>query len=262
MKLNIIFENKEILVVNKPTGLIVNRSQTASGETLQDEIADYLGLGKDDLGIGERAGIVHRLDRETSGLILVAKSEKSFEKLQEQFKNRIIEKEYVALVHGHIKEDKVEIINKIVRIGKFGKFGVASIRQQGKESETNVIKISNLQFKPLKFADILEQGEFNKVRKRYLAKQAMFYTLVSVFPKTGRTHQIRVHLKHFGNPVVSDTIYAPSKLLSFDKFWCSRLFLHAKSIKFMDPQTNKVISFTQEIPNTLVLALKNLKSSN
>ncbi len=259
MKLEIIFENKEIIVVNKPAGIIVNRSQTVSGQTLQDEIAMYLGLRGQDLGIGERAGIVHRLDRETSGLILVAKSEKSFEKLQEQFRNRKVEKEYVALVHGHIKDEKVEIKNKIVRIGKFGKFGIAHYRQEGKEAESLVVKNSNLQFKQNNFKSILEKGDFNKIRRRYLEKNAMFYSLVSVFPKTGRTHQIRVHLKHFGNPVVSDSIYAPSKLLSFDSYWCPRLFLHAKSIKFVDPQTNKEMSFTQEIPSALGVVLKHLE---
>lgn len=261
MKLEIIFENKEILLVNKPAGLIVNRSQTVRVETLQDQIADYLGLYKDDLGVGERAGIVHRLDRETSGLLLVAKTEKSFEKLQEQFKNRKIAKEYVALVHGYIKDEKVEIVNKLIRIGKYGKFGVANNHQGGKDSESLVLKISNLEFKQLKFRNILEKADFNKVRRRYLEKNATHYTLVSVFPKTGRTHQIRVHLKHFGNPVVADTIYAPSKLLSFDSYWCPRLFLHARSIKFVDPFTNKELFFTQEIPSELKLVLKNLKTA-
>ena len=261
MNLEIIFENREILVFNKPAGLVVNRSQTVSVETLQDQIADYLGLSENDLGIGERAGIVHRLDRETSGLLLVAKTEKSFERLQEQFKSRKVEKEYVALVHGNIKDEKVEIVNKLIRIGKYGKFGVANNHQEGKDSESLVLKISNLQFSQLKFKNILEKADFNKVRRRYLEKNATHYTLVSVFPKTGRTHQIRVHLKHFGNPVVADTIYAPSKLLSFDSYWCPRLFLHARSIKFIDPLNNKELYFTQEIPSELKLVLKNLESA-
>ena len=115
-----------------------------------------------------------------------------------------------------------------------------------------------MQFKTLNIKNIIEEVNFNKVSKKYLEKNGMFYTLVSVFPKTGRTHQIRVHLKHLGYPIVADSIYAPSKLLSFDTFWCPRLFLHAKGIKFIDPATNKELSFTQKIPSALGVALNNL----
>src|SRR3989344_726791 len=100
MKLDIIFEDKNILVINKPAGLVVNRSETNKEGTLQDELADYLGLGVGNLGVGERAGIVHRLDRETSGLLVIAKDKKTFEDLQVQFKLRKVEKQYKALVHG------------------------------------------------------------------------------------------------------------------------------------------------------------------
>src|SRR3989344_2586017 len=129
MKLaKIIFEDEEILVVNKKAQVVVNKSQTFQEETLQDELGEYFGLKDGDLGIGERAGIVHRLDRETSGLILVAKTQKTFENLQAQFKNREVEKEYTALVHGHLREQAGIIEAKIERIGKFGKFGIADRR--------------------------------------------------------------------------------------------------------------------------------------
>ena len=141
MKLQIIFEDSEILVLNKPAGLVVNRSQTIKEETLQDLLSEYFNLGPS-LGIGDRAGIVHRLDRETSGLLLVAKTQKSFENLQDQFKERKVEKEYVALVHGHIKDEKVEIKNKIVRIGKFGKFLACSGFPDCKHTESLEEKIN------------------------------------------------------------------------------------------------------------------------
>ncbi|KKR61076.1 MAG: Pseudouridine synthase [Candidatus Curtissbacteria bacterium GW2011_GWA2_40_31] len=103
MLFKVIFEDEQILVVDKPAGLVVNRSETNRQETLQDQLVDYFKLGHD-LGIGDRAGIVHRLDRETSGVLVVAKTQKAFDFLQKQFKDRKIKKEYVALVHGFVKE--------------------------------------------------------------------------------------------------------------------------------------------------------------
>src|SRR3989339_914272 len=100
MLFKVIFEDEQILVVDKPAGLVVNRSQTNEGETLQDQLCEYFQLG-DDLGIGDRAGIVHRLDRETSGVLVVAKTQRAFEILQSQFKDRSVKKEYTTLVHGH-----------------------------------------------------------------------------------------------------------------------------------------------------------------
>src|SRR3989344_965169 len=101
MKLEIVFEDSEILIVDKLAGLVVNRSQTAKEETLQDQLSVYFNLGND-LGVGDRAGIVHRLDRETSGLLIVAKTKIAFETLQDQFRERKVEKEYVCLAHGEI----------------------------------------------------------------------------------------------------------------------------------------------------------------
>src|SRR3990170_6415133 len=101
MKLEIVFEDSEILVVDKPAGLVVNRSETVKEETLQDLLSEYFNLGSS-LGIGDRAGIVHRLDRETSGLLIVAKTKIAFENLQDQFRERKVEKEYVCLAHGQI----------------------------------------------------------------------------------------------------------------------------------------------------------------
>ncbi len=258
--MEIVFENTQILVVNKPAGLVVNKSQTMLGETLQDMIAKYLKLKKDDLGIGDRAGIVHRLDRETSGLLLIAKTQKAFEKLQKQFKNRLVTKKYVALVHGVIPEEKITIENAIIRIGKFGKFGIAAKRQIGKEALTEAEVVSVYKFSDTKFNRILDSGEYNKVRQRYLEKNATDYTLLDVFPKTGRTHQIRVHLKSIGHPVVSDSIYAPSKLLKFDLAWCNRLFLHAEAISFKDPGSGKTVEFAVDLPNDLKNAMLFLKS--
>lgn len=105
----IIFEDKSLLIIDKPAGMVVNRARTTKEKTIQDWVSDYLKIrGK---GIGKRAGIVHRLDKETSGLLLIAKNQKAFENLQKQFKERKVEKRYLALVHGKVepKEGMVEV---------------------------------------------------------------------------------------------------------------------------------------------------------
>src|SRR3989304_4955360 len=240
MRFKIIFEDEQILVVDKPAGLVVNRSQTNKGETLQDQLSDYFKLGHD-LGIGDRAGIVHRLDRETSGVLVVAKTQKSFDSLQKQFKERKVKKEYVALVHGLVKGRIGSIAGDVGRIGRFGKFGVVD---EGRESRTDyeVQKYYQhhlLWVRPLLGVELLQA--LTKSRVRYLQNHAKDYTLLRLFPKTGRTHQVRVHLKSIGHPVVSRTLYAPAKLLKFDKLWCPRLFLHAQKIEFEDLKGKQIL---------------------
>lgn len=261
MNIDIIFENQDLLAINKPSGLVVNRSVTNKEETLQDRLNEYFDLKADDLGIGDRAGIVHRLDKETSGVMLVAKNNQSFEYLQEQFKNRQVQKEYIALVHGLLVGERVVVKNKIARVGKFGKFGVVDKRSEGRESETEILRNENFSFGNTKFIEIVELGAFNKPRQKYLEKNATQYTLIQAFPKTGRTHQIRVHLKSIGHPIVGDTIYLPNKLLKFDLLWCPRLFLHAAKIAFLDSQTKKRVEVTVEMPADLEEALLSLTAS-
>lgn len=254
MKLDILFENGDVLIVNKPFGVVVNRSETTQGVTLQDMVGVYLGLAEGDLGIGGRAGIVHRLDRETSGVLAIAKTEKIFGILQEKFKNREVKKRYTALVHGAVAQDG-EIIQKIARIGKFGRFGVSDT---GRESSTKYKKISDGLLEPSFFDELIVRGEYNKSRQRYLKKQAQFYSLVDVSPKTGRTHQIRVHFKHIGHPIVSDMIYCPNKLLKFDLSWCPRLFLHAASIDLGTVGRVKNLKASAPTPADLSSVLKKL----
>lgn len=253
-KLDVVFENQDIIVAHKPSGVVVNRSDTLREETLQDIISKYLKLSKGDLGIGERAGIVHRLDRETSGLVVIAKTQQVFLNLQLQFKNRQVEKKYIALVHGQMLTSGV-ISENIGRVGKFGKFGVVDI---GRESETSYKKEGEYCFREDKFGDVVGHLQLTRGRIRYLRQNAKFYSLIFLMPKTGRTHQIRVHLKHIGHPVVSDIIYCPNKLLKFDQLWCNRLFLHASTISFREPESGKMLSFKSELPHDLVSALRYL----
>lgn len=253
MKLKIVFEDNEILVVDKPAGLVVNRSRTIKEETLQDLLSKYFNLGSS-LGIGDRAGIVHRLDRETSGLLLVAKTQKSFENLQNHFREREVEKEYVCLAHGEINQDSGVIEGDVGRIGKFGKFGIV---KDGRESKTEFKVIEKYEFKTKNFDELLFMVH-TKSRINYLKKQAKKYTLLNLFPKTGRTHQIRVHIKSIGHPAVSDLIYTPKKLLKFDLMFCPRLFLHASKIKFLHPKFKKDIEFKSGLTRDLKDALSYL----
>lgn len=252
--IDIVFENDFLIVANKPFGLVVNNSVTTSGETLQNQIAKYLKLGEGDLGVGGRAGIVHRLDRETSGLILVAKTQKAFVNLQEQFENREVKKTYIALAHGDIKADEGVIDQPIARIGKFGKFGIS---KGGRESVTRFEVKERLALREDAFEKLISNDDLKltRVRVNYLKKQAKNYSRVTLFPKTGRTHQIRVHLKSLGNPIVSDLIYGPAKLIKFDLVWCNRLFLHAAEIEFKDPKSKKILKFNAPLPKELKDAL-------
>lgn len=251
--MNIVFEDEQILITDKPSGLVVNRSETTTEETLQDQISKYLELS--DLGIGDRAGIVHRLDRETSGLLIVAKDQKAFENLQQQFKDRTIQKKYIALVHGALKENKGSVVAAIGRVGKFGKFGIV---KEGRESVTDFRVDAHYLMPDNRFDELIHQGNLTKSRINYLKNHARQYTLCAVFPKTGRTHQVRVHLKSIGHAVVSDSIYAPNKLLKLDLLWCPRLFLHAARVNFQHPKDGKKVEFKSPLPKDLKSAILNL----
>jgi len=252
-----VYEDENVLVVSKPSGLVVNRSETTREETLQDQLSDYFQLSKDDLGIGDRVGIVHRLDRETSGLLVVAKKQKVFDFLQKQFKAREIKKEYAALVHNYLKDDRGLISGDISRIGKFGKFGIVG---EGRQAITDYKVTKRYSIKEREFEQIVENLNLNKNRISYLKVHARKYTILTLKPKTGRTHQIRVHLKSIGHPVVSDKIYTPTKLLKFDLAWCPRLFLHASFLEFRISKTKSPLSFRLDLPKELKSAILYLKA--
>ncbi len=219
----VIFEDDFLLVIDKPAGMVVNRAKTVKEETVQDWVGGYLKIkGR---GAGGRAGIAHRLDKETSGLLLIAKTEKSFKDLQKQFKERKVEKKYLALVHGQVKLKKGTIEVPISRSPynrkKFGVF---------------------LGGRPAKTRYEVKKGYPN-------------FSLLELTPETGRTHQIRVHLKYIGHPVVGDEKYAGRKTARDDRQWCPRQFLHASSLSFSHPGTKKKVSFSSKLPAELEKAL-------
>lgn len=222
----VIYDDDTLLVLDKPAGWIVNDSNTVvSAPVLQNWIRqnyDFETAKKREL----RSGIVHRLDKETSGIILVAKTEDAFRNLQEKFLSRNVQKEYIALVHGRVKDKTGIITAKVGRLPwKRTKFGVL---EDGREARTDY-----------------------EVEK-YFSKDGEDFTLVQLFPKTGRTHQIRIHLKHIGHAIVSDPLYAGRKTARIDRKWCPRMFLHASKISFDNE------SYKAEKPQELSQALEKL----
>ena len=234
MEPKIIFQDDSFFVVDKPTGWITNDADTTTTQpvlqTWVRENFDYPLKGDREA----RDGIVHRLDKETSGLVIVAKTKEVFTRLQAEFKAREVQKTYIALLHGRVEVDgKVE-----VTVGRLpwrrDRFGVIP---GGRESVT--------EYKVLKFYPGNNAG----------------HTLVEFHPKTGRTHQIRIHSKHIGHAIVADEFYAGRKTARNDRKWCPRLFLHAASIKFIHPVTNKEVEFKSELPEDLSKVLLNFVDS-
>ncbi|HVZ66686.1 MAG TPA: RluA family pseudouridine synthase [Patescibacteria group bacterium] len=255
----ILFEDQDILVVSKPFGMVVNNADTVKNElTLQKWAEDKISNNNQESEFSKRGGIVHRLDRETSGVIVLAKNENSFTNLQAQFKERRVEKKYLALVHGNIEDNEGRVNGKIARVGSFGRFG---IDESGRESETNYVVNSRYEMDEEKLRELLDKNEvrLNKNQFSYVKSNGWYYTYISVYPKTGRTHQIRVHMKSEGHPLVSDLIYDPRKLLKMDLLWCNRLFLHAESLSFYHPKTQEKVEFQVNLPEELNNNLSFLK---
>lgn len=244
----IVFEDEYLLVLDKPAGMVVNRAESVKGETLQDWVEsnnrskpDHQSIDSPDFV--KRSGIVHRLDKETSGLLVVAKTPEVFSKMQEQFKLRMVKKKYIALVHGVIKDETGTIKAEVGRLPwNRERFGVLD-EGEGKEAETEY-----------KVTKRLRDAVSGKEVRKHPGKD-FGYTLVELFPKTGRTHQIRVHLKSIGHPVVADEFYAGRKTAREDRKWCPRLFLHAKEIEFCHPLTHEWIKLVSNLPSDLQDAL-------
>lgn len=225
----IIYEDESVLVINKPAGYIVNNAETTKG---QPTVQDWLIENKKSAIVNDmqlRSGIVHRLDKETSGILIIAKTKEAFEKLQSEFKEREVKKTYTALVHGRIEKDKGEIEASVGRLPwRRDRFGVLP---GGREASTSY-----------------------KVLKR-LSMESEEFTLLELYPKTGRTHQIRIHLKYINHPIVGDTFYAGRKTARKDRVWCPRLFLHAHKIVFIHPVSGKPVALEAPLAEDLSTAL-------
>jgi len=240
----ILYEDDYIIVLNKPYGMVVNRSKTSPNNTIQDFIEGKYDFIKDfdvsllqniisndpldvdntdmlsDIDIDEfttRSGVLHRLDKDTSGVLLVAKDPITFKKIKHQFKSRTVQKEYTAVVMGEVGDEKIEIDAPIKR-------SPAS---------------------PLKFA-VVEDGKpaLTLIEKiKVIKKEEAKFTVLRVFPKTGRTHQIRVHLSAINHPIAGDPIYLSKYNYEMTFKIFNRLMLHSSALSFEHPHLNEVVRY-------------------
>lgn len=225
--IEILYEDKDIIVVNKPKGLVVHPANGNPDGTLVNAIME---ICKDSLsGIGGelRPGIVHRLDKDTSGVLIVAKNDVAHIQISEQIKNHEVEKTYLALVKGIVKESKATINMPIGRSTKDRK--KMAVVKNGKEAITHF-----------------------KVIERFPKSNC---TLLEIKIETGRTHQIRVHLSQIGYPIVGDAIYSNGK----NKWKIEGQCLHAKSLKFKHPITQKEMFIEARLPEYFEKIIEQLK---
>ena len=221
MDLDIIYEDDDLIVINKPSGLTVHPGNGNYDNTLVNGLMYYTNH-LSDIGGDVRPGIVHRLDKDTSGLMLVAKSNKAHQILADDFKNKRVYREYYALLVGKFPSNTAHIDAPIGR-SKVD-FNRMEVLEGGKEARTNL-----------------------KVLKRFRD-----YTLVSVVLETGRTHQIRVHTSYIGYPVFNDPVYTKKECTNFGQF------LHSKKIKFIHPISKKELEFEIDLPIEFSSFIKDL----
>ncbi len=222
--LDIIYEDNDIIVINKSKGLVVHPGNGNPDHTLVNAVMAKCKGSLSGIGGKIRPGIVHRLDKDTSGLIVVAKNDKAHIGLSEQLKKKEMKKTYIALVRGNIQENEATIQMPIGRSTKDRK--KMAVTKKGKEAITHF-----------------------KVLKRYGK-----YTLVEVKIETGRTHQIRVHMAEIGHPVVGDMVYSNGK----NEFGVEGQMLHAKQLIFQHPITQEKITLTAPLPEYFEKVLEQL----
>lgn len=224
--IDIIYEDSDVVVVNKPQGMVVHPAVGHAQGTLVNALLYHIS---DLSSINDviRPGIVHRIDKDTSGLLMIAKNDVAHIFLAEQLKNKTSIRKYIALVHGEIPHDKGEINAPIGRSNKDRK--MQDVVEHGKDAVTHF-----------------------EVLERFVG-----YTLVALQLETGRTHQIRVHMKYIGYPVAGDPLYGPKKTLAGNG-----QFLHAASLGFNHPTTGELLVFESPLPNIFEKTLLNLKNKD
>ena len=223
--IEIVYEDNDIVVVNKPKGMVVHPANGNPNGTLVNAVMAACKGTLSGIGGEIRPGIVHRLDKDTSGLLIIAKNDKAHINMSNQIKNREVRKKYIALVRGIVNEDEATINMPIGRSTKDRK--KMSVRKDGKEAITHF-----------------------RVIKRYNK-----YTLLEIKIDTGRTHQIRVHMAEIGHPVVGDMVYSNGK----NEFGIEGQMLHAKSLEFKHPVTVKMMNLEADLPQYFKEVLKELE---
>jgi 23S rRNA pseudouridine1911/1915/1917 synthase len=220
----ILYEDDDLLVIDKPAGLVVHPAPGHPSHTLVNAVLSHLSNLSDN-GDTSRPGIVHRLDKDTSGVMLVAKNSAALTNLSDQFKSRSVKKVYLTLVKGHLKPERGIIEAPIGRDSGDRKKMSVTGESRGRQARTNYRVI------------------------KYIGK----YSLLEIIPETGRTHQIRVHLAAIGYSVVGDETYG------IKSAYLNRQFLHAHRLGFHLPSSGKYVEFESLLPEDLEKALKELE---
>lgn len=233
--LEIIYEDEELIVVNKPAGMVVHPGAGNQRGTLVNALLfHFQRLSRPETG---RPGIVHRLDKDTSGLLVVAKTDQSHDRIGRQFSERTVKKKYLCLLYGHLspREDKIEVA--------MGRDRQVPTRIS---TETNTPRNALTRYRVLEYLDN--------------------FTYVAAFPETGRTHQIRVHFRYRNHPVVGDQTYARGRWKDLSRphhrsiiSKMARHFLHATFLSFRHPKTECWIHFESPLPDDLAQVLQTLK---
>lgn len=223
--LDIVYEDDDVIVINKPQGMVVHPAPGHDEHTLVNALLYHCPLST--INGTFRPGIVHRIDKDTSGLLMVAKNDKAHRSLSKQLKDKTNIREYVALVHGRIAEDEGTINAPIGR----------SLKDRKKQA-------------------VVKDGR-NAVTHFEVLKRYRDYTFVKCILETGRTHQIRVHMKYIGHPLVGDPLYGPKKTIKGNG-----QFLHAGKLGFVHPTTGKLLIFEAPLPKIFQECLEKLDKTN
>ena len=224
--LNIVYEDKDVLVINKPRGMVVHPAAGNEDGTLVNAVMHHCGDNLSAINGVLRPGIVHRIDKDTTGLLVVAKNNNAHLALTEQLSDHTLGRTYYAIVHGNIKEDTLTVDAPIARSEQDRK-KMAIAKKNGRDAVTHI--------------KVLER--FGK------------YTYIQCNLETGRTHQIRVHTKHIGHPILGDKTYGLKK----EEFSLTGQLLHAGGVSFIHPSSGERVSFTAEMPEDFKNTLKKIQ---
>lgn len=224
--ISILYEDDDVAVVNKPQGMVVHPSAGHPNGTLVNALLYHIKNLSSINGV-VRPGIVHRIDKDTSGLLMIAKNDKAHQALAEELKNKKSLRQYWAIVHGNLPNDRGVIEAPIGRSEKDRK--KQAVTAKGKDAVTRFQVLE-------RFGD---------------------YSLLELTLETGRTHQIRVHMAYIGHPVAGDALYGPRKTLKGNG-----QFLHAKTLGFTHPTTGELVTFTSDVPQVFSETLEKLRKQN
>jgi 23S rRNA pseudouridine1911/1915/1917 synthase len=246
IKLNIVYEDEDILIINKPAGLVVHPGAGNKSGTLVNALIHYCGNSLSTIGDNSRPGIVHRIDKDTSGLLVIAKNDSAHLNLAKQFEEHTINRKYIALCWGKLKPTAGKLVSLISRSNK-NRIKMMSSKIKGKEAITNY-----------------------KTIETYFDKKGDTYaSLVECKLETGRTHQIRVHLTEKGNSIIGDKVYGRTPMLKYRNLNPSvqelikalpGQALHAYFLGFKHPSKNKVVEFQVVNPEYLSNLINSIKN--